>query len=472
MATLADRLPAGIPGPGETFAEKYLVERVIGIGGMGAVLAARHSQLEERVAIKVLLPDLLENEELVTRFVREGRAAVKIRSEHVGRVLDVGELDTGLPYIVMEYLDGRDLNEVLRGGPVAIASAATYVLEACEALAQAHVAGIVHRDVKPSNLFLTVRPDGTTCVKVLDFGISKVVASSAAGAELSVTRTASIMGSPLYMSPEQLRSFRDVDARTDIWSLGVVLFELVAGQPPFSSESMALLAASILRDDPPRLRELRPETPPAFEAAVRRCLEKDPDRRFQNVAHLAAALAPFAAEHARGGAERIARVVQGGGSSPFVADVLGAGGEVSGDASTVARTGVAWGGSTQRGRRARVIALVAGVLVAVACIVEVAFVAGKRSTEEDTGGSPAGSQPIPPPPVSASAITTTVPPASAASPEPTAPSGPEPAASVSATSTAKARPSPPPRPAGPGVPTPPRPSPPKVAPGLADDRHG
>src|SRR6187549_2799480 len=218
---------------GELLAGKYRVEQVLGAGGMGYVVAAMHEQLGQRVAVKLLVPELCENEDSVTRFLREARAAVKIHSEHVARVLDVGELTNGSPYMVMEFLSGRDLAEELDlPGELEIEVAIDYVLQASEAVAEAHSLGLIHRDLKPANLFLTHRPDGSPLVKVLDFGISKV--SSPEAAQLSLTHTQAMMGSPLYMSPEQMRSSKDVDRRADIWSLGIILHELLAGDVPFA----------------------------------------------------------------------------------------------------------------------------------------------------------------------------------------------------------------------------------------------
>ncbi|HEY3664483.1 MAG TPA: serine/threonine-protein kinase, partial [Polyangiaceae bacterium] len=209
---------------GDVLAGKFRIERVLGQGAMGVVVAATHIQLDERVALKFLLPEALANADAVARFAREARAAVKIKSEHVVRVSDVGTLESGSPYMVMEYLQGQDLSEWMTNhGTLNVSDAVEFLLQACEALAEAHALGIVHRDLKPANLFVTARRDGTPCIKVLDFGISKFTAP---GSNLNMTKTSTIMGSPLYMSPEQLSSTRTVDARTDIWALGVILFEL------------------------------------------------------------------------------------------------------------------------------------------------------------------------------------------------------------------------------------------------------
>mgnify|MGYP001062724726 FL=1 len=218
--------------PGDLLAGKYRIERVLGRGGMGVVVSAVHEALDERVALKFLLPEALANQEAVQRFLREARAAVKIRSEHVARVTDVGTLESGAPYMVMEYLDGVDLARYLESrGPLPVPEAVEYMLQACEALAEAHALGIVHRDLKPANLFRIERVDGTPSIKLLDFGISKVIAH-----QVALTQTSSMLGSPLYMAPEQMTSSKHVDARADVWALGIILFELVTGEPPFQGD--------------------------------------------------------------------------------------------------------------------------------------------------------------------------------------------------------------------------------------------
>jgi eukaryotic-like serine/threonine-protein kinase len=282
---------------GELLAGKYRVEQVLGAGGMGYVVAALHEQLGQRVAVKLLVPELCENEDSVTRFLREARAAVKIHSEHVARVLDVGELTNGSPYMVMEFLSGRDLAEELDlPGELEIEVAIDYVLQASEAVAEAHSLGLIHRDLKPANLFLTHRPDGSPLVKVLDFGISKAinVGDNALEPAPSLTATHSLLGSPSYMSPEQIRRPKSVDTRTDIWSLGSILYELLVRDPPFSADSPLALLAAVVSDPLPSIREKRPDVPPELEAVIAKCLEKNPDNRYQTVAELADALAPFA----------------------------------------------------------------------------------------------------------------------------------------------------------------------------------
>jgi serine/threonine-protein kinase len=284
--------------PGDVLAGKYVVEEVLGAGGMGVVVAAKHQQLGERVAVKFLRPIYAVQVEIVERFLREARAAVRIKSEHVARIIDVGTMETGAPYMVMEHLVGTDLDELLeREGPLSPARAAGYVLQAAEALAHAHVLGIVHRDLKPANLFLTRRVDGSPVVKILDFGISKDETTT--DTSRALTATSAILGSPHYMSPEHARDAKNVDARADVWSLGVVLYELCTGKRPFDGDSVAVIFSGILNDTPRPMRALRADVPAEMDAVVARCLIKDREERIQNVAELAELLAPFAPEEAK-----------------------------------------------------------------------------------------------------------------------------------------------------------------------------
>jgi len=302
---------------GDVVAGKYEILKLIGTGGMGFVVAANHIELGEKVALKFLRTDCLSNQELVGRFSREARASVKIKSEYVARVFDVGSLPNGAPFIVMEYLDGKDLYEVVHeNGPLPIRTATEYMMQACEALAVAHAAGIVHRDVKPENLFLTKRATGMDIIKVLDFGISKVaLTGSVFDSNIPLIKTMMPMGSPVYMSPEQIRASSDIDSRTDIWSLGCVLFELLTGHAPFEAPSITLLTATILEQAAPLLRTQCPEAPPELEAVVAKCLEKDPNRRYQDVGELAIAIYPFAPRRARLSAERCCYVLRTAGLS-------------------------------------------------------------------------------------------------------------------------------------------------------------
>jgi serine/threonine-protein kinase len=279
---------------GDLLAGKYRIGRVLGVGGMGVVVAARHEQLEQMVAIKFVKDDALDNDEAVERFLREARSAARLKSEHVARVLDVGRLESGAPYMVMEFLEGSDLAQALtKDGPMAVDLAAALMLQVCEAVAEAHAAGIVHRDLKPENLFLTRTVGGSPKMKVLDFGVSKT-SMPLGDPSAKLTRTRAMLGSPLYMAPEQLRSSRDVDSRTDVWSLGVVLFELLSGRSPFEADAMPELCLKIVNEPPLSLAQLRPMVPLAIVAIVERCLEKDRTKRFDNAAELALALEPFA----------------------------------------------------------------------------------------------------------------------------------------------------------------------------------
>jgi serine/threonine-protein kinase len=302
---------------GDVVAGKYEIIQLIGTGGMGFVVAANHIELGEKVALKFLRQDCLANQELVGRFAREARAAVKIKSEYVARVFDVGSLPNGAPFIVMEYLEGKDLYEIVHeDGPLQMGPAVEYMMQTCEALAVAHAAGIVHRDIKPENLFLTKRATGMDIIKVLDFGISKVaLTGSVFESTLPLVKTMMPMGSPVYMSPEQIRASGDIDPRTDIWSLGCVLFEMLTGHAPFEAPSITLLTATILEQAAPLLRTQCPEAPAELEAVVAKCLEKDPNRRYQDVGELAVALYPFAPRRARLSAERCVHVLRSAGLS-------------------------------------------------------------------------------------------------------------------------------------------------------------
>jgi hypothetical protein len=261
---------------------KYVVEDVIGEGGMGVVVSARHLALDTPVAIKVLRPQA--RGVWRQRFLREARAASQLDNEHVAKVYDIGQLEDGTPYMVMELLVGCDLADVVYGsGPLDVETTLTYAKQVCAALVAAHAHGIVHRDVKPANLFLTHRDDGSPCIKLLDFGISKVQADERS----ELTCTGSFLGSPQFMSPEQLASSRDVDVRSDLWSLGASLFELLTANAAFGGDTVPELYSSILRDGPRRLRDYRPDAPLALQHLIEQCLNKDADQRVQSARQLA-----------------------------------------------------------------------------------------------------------------------------------------------------------------------------------------
>lgn len=295
---------------GDILADKYRVDRVLGVGGMGVVVQATHTVLNDRVALKFLLPELLENDATTARFLREAQAAVRIKSPHVARVTDVGTLDNGAPYMVMEYLEGQDLGLELEKGPLEVETAILYLLQACEAVAAAHANGVIHRDIKPANLFLTLGPDQRPVVKVLDFGISKVANREGVG---SLTQTHTAMGSPLYMSPEQMRSAKTVDVRTDVWSLGIVLYEMLTGTLPFMADTMPQLCALILETEPPSLRLSVPDLPEGLDEAVRKALARKVDDRYQDIGEFASAIAPFGGQEALTSARRVTRILQAAG---------------------------------------------------------------------------------------------------------------------------------------------------------------
>ena len=300
-------IPAFAIVPGQILLQKYRVEELLGHGGMGVVFAARHLALDERVAIKVLAPAATDNPEALARLQREARILARVRNEHVVRVIDLGLLDDGAPFMVMEHLTGRDLGSLLEEqGRLAVEPAVSYVLQALVALAVAHANGVVHRDLKPENLFCTRGQDGAWLIKVLDFGISRLVRPSQDSATASMTGPSAVMGTPLYMSPEQLRDTSAVDARSDIWSIGVVLYELVTGISPFSGTSLGDIAVKIATEPPPPLVD--PSLTSGLEAVLSRCLHKERDGRYANVAELARALQPFGPAGCAGLVERVERL--------------------------------------------------------------------------------------------------------------------------------------------------------------------
>ncbi len=290
-------------GPGAVVAGKYRVERTLAEGGMGVVVLARHIHLQQSVALKFLRGDVGTEWDALARFRGEAKAVAQLRSEHVAHVLDAGVTDDGVPYMVMEYLEGRSLARKLQlEGPLEVSTAVEYVIQACEGLAEAHARGIVHRDIKPYNLFLVEDAPGWGCVKIIDFGISKFAFSDTPNIVTGV-----IIGSPCYMSPEQLRSTASADHRSDLWSLGATLHELLAGKAAFdASQTLPELVTAILERPAPALSALRPAVPEELAAVVAKCLAKDRDARFQSAGEMAMALLAFAPTRARVPAERAA----------------------------------------------------------------------------------------------------------------------------------------------------------------------
>jgi serine/threonine-protein kinase len=374
------------------------VEEVIGVGGMGRVVKASHLYLHQPVAIKILLPEMADSQSTVARFLREAQATVRLRSEHIARVMDVGTMPDGCPFMVMEYLEGHDLNQILRHhGPQLPQAVVDLILQACEGMAEAHAMGIVHRDIKPSNFFITRRPDGSNLLKILDFGISKTPT------ELSeLTGTQTVIGTPTYMAPEQMVSARSTDTRSDIWSIGVVMYQLFSGRPPFEAETYAQLVLKVGTNPP---NPLHVALPPGLQDIVFRCLEKDPNRRIQSVGELARMLAPYASDPhgAAQAAERAGRILTSPRGSQASFQLGGAQGglvmtpqsltpkswnksSVSGSAGELTR-----GTRNTRGGRGAVIAGVATLVVLAG--VGGFFVAG--SMKRDSSASNAAAEPAP-----------------------------------------------------------------------------
>jgi eukaryotic-like serine/threonine-protein kinase len=292
---------------GVTIDRRYRVERVLGQGGMGVVVAARHLRLGQLVAIKFPLSAVQRRGDSAERLLREARATMRIGSEHVAKVHDVGLHESAGPYLVMEYLVGRDLGKVLsQDGPISVRSAVQYLLQVCEALAEAHAKKIVHRDLKPSNLFLSRRADGDPHVKVIDFGLVKTPHDEG---QVSLTKSGATLGSPLFMAPEQMRGSAAVDARADIWALGATLYALVTGEPPFPGRSLIDVYERI-KLGPPHLTTANCQLGTGIEAALRRCLRVDPLERYSTVADFADALEQGASSDASGSAPRIRRILE------------------------------------------------------------------------------------------------------------------------------------------------------------------
>jgi eukaryotic-like serine/threonine-protein kinase len=290
---------------GEILAEKYRAERVLGAGAMGVVVRVRHLESSEIFALKFLRPSVARDPSATARFLREAQAAGRIQNPHVVRISDVGTLTTGVPYLVMEYLEGITLEARLKGGPpLDVENACDFALQACEGLAAAHATGIVHRDIKPANLTLCPRDGQNELLKILDFGVSKIIDENQ-----GLTRTQTALGSPLYMSPEQMRSARTADARADQWSLGAVIYRMLTGKLPFSAASLPRVCVLVMEGSFAPMSSLRPELPAPLVAAVERCLKVEPDERHDDVADLAQALAPFAGFEGEISVERCRKIL-------------------------------------------------------------------------------------------------------------------------------------------------------------------
>ncbi|WP_394825274.1 protein kinase domain-containing protein [Pendulispora albinea] len=283
---------------GELFLDKYRIEKLVGIGGMGAVYAAVDVDLARKVAIKILLPEIARSQTAASRFVNEGRAVARVEGEHVARVFAAGRTEQGLPYMVLELLEGQDLAKLLEErGKLGVGEAVDILVQALGGVAEAHRHGIVHRDLKPANLFLHRRSNAAPVVKVLDFGVSKASRPlTDTSMHQNLTATSTMIGSPYYMSPEQLMDSKSADHRADIWSLGCILYEMLTGVVPFDDPLLSGLVIAILRKRPVPVRQLRPDVPAALEAIVVRCLERDPSQRIGTAAALARLLLPFATD--------------------------------------------------------------------------------------------------------------------------------------------------------------------------------
>jgi serine/threonine-protein kinase len=306
---------------GTILLEKYRVEEVLGTGGMGRVVRAAHLYLQQQFAIKVLLPHMAESAETVSRFLREAQSTSQLKSEHIARVFDVGKMPDGVPFMVMEYLQGNDLNQILRHhGPQRSQVVCDLMLQACEGMAEAHSLGIVHRDIKPSNFFITTRPDGTMLLKILDFGISKTPVGIT-----ELTNNQTVIGTPTYMSPEQMKSGKIADQRSDIWSMGIVMYQMLVGRPPFVGESYPELVIKVGGESPPPIGL---PLPAGLEDVILRCLQKNPQLRQQNVGELARMLAPYASDPIQGAqaATRATRTLQQRAGSSHDANPLTAAG--------------------------------------------------------------------------------------------------------------------------------------------------
>ena len=403
-----------LPAPGTLFAGRYRIERLLGAGGMGSVLLARHEVIGQHVALKLLHPEAAGSPAAVERFVKEARAASKIEGQHVVRIYDVGTDDgtpKGRPYLCMEYLRGRDLGQVYDAhGALPAYEVCSALLDASIALAQAHSVGIVHRDLKPSNLFYAEQPAGKPVLKVLDFGIAKMEEGLGS---VHATATGMIMGTPSYMAPEQMRSSKMVDARADIWALGVIAYELLTGRLPYLGESLGDILFAVVEKPPPWPHHVRPELGKDLSAVVMKCLQRDPDKRYATVTELSDALEPFATASRHGTAAALRMTISGENlPRPSLDDLESAKTEQLhavpvGTPKTVAEWVTDGGVRLKRSRRA-VAAVTALLLVGGAglAVGRAVFSSGSRDAKEGALGAASAASPSTSPPVPASATAT------------------------------------------------------------------
>jgi serine/threonine-protein kinase len=369
---------------------------------MGVVVEATHVALEQHVAIKLLNDELARSQEIVARFLREARIAARLSSSHIAKVNDIGQTEAGTPYLVMELLVGHDLaTELANRKILPVNEAVDNILQACEGLAEAHGAGLVHRDIKPANLFLAARPNRPPLVKVLDFGLSKEPPSDA---RASLTATDSIFGTPQYMSPEQIRSTKNVDARTDQHALAMILFELITGRPAFDAPNVSHLVVLIATAPPPRIRDVRSDVPAKLEQALLRALAKRPEERFADLADFADAIAPFGGPEAKQMAKHVRAalapprdsltppVPSPRVSSP-ASDQLTTARFIPGASDNAGFPGlpseIDWIRQRQRNQRILAAVMAAGVLAVI--IAAILILSGSGSTE--VGGTPAATDP-------------------------------------------------------------------------------
>ncbi|MBX3232764.1 MAG: serine/threonine protein kinase [Labilithrix sp.] len=270
---------------GTIIANKFRIERVIGRGAMGVVVEATDLIIHRRIAVKLILPHHAADPQLRGRFIREAQVMTRLTTEHVARVLEVGELPDGMLFLAMELLEGQTLEQLIQGGPLPVVDAVDLLLEALDAVVEAHSLGLVHRDIKPSNMFLAARKGKPPILKMLDFGIVKDTQNAQ-----RLTATGTLPGTPAYMAPEQVAMEEHlIDARADVWALGITLYEILTGDVPFTG-SMNEMLTKIRSQAPPRLRAKRPDVAPELENVINRCLSKHPTDRYANAGELAAAL--------------------------------------------------------------------------------------------------------------------------------------------------------------------------------------